>query len=106
MRPPIQDPILGARRASPPSPANAWPSYYKASQNVVTKSRARVACVHCGIAEYEKLISLGGSAMRARVFHERVVVARHDRREIAMRDPLGTREFGDVVGDRAQGQVD
>src|SRR5664280_1699171 len=44
--------------------------------------------------------------VRAGVFQQRVVVGRFDRREVAVRDPFRPRELGDVVGDRAQRQVD
>ena len=42
----------------------------------------------------------------ARILQQRVVGDRHDRREIAVRDPFGAGEFGDVVGAGAQRQID
>src|SRR5215203_856010 len=48
----------------------------------------------------------GRDPVGARIFDERVVRDRHDRREIAVGDPFGPRKFGDVVGDRAQREID
>jgi len=44
--------------------------------------------------------------MCARVFQQGVVVGRLDWREVAMCDPFRPRKLGDVVGDRAQRQID
>src|SRR5471032_1543312 len=54
----------------------------------------------------EFLRSFGGGLIGARVVDQRIVGDRRDRREVAMRDPVGPRRLADMVRDRAQGQID
>src|SRR6185437_770229 len=56
--------------------------------------------------EGSRFLLLGRDAAGTRVRQQRVIGYRHDRREIAVRDPFRTREFGDVVGDGAEGEID
>ena len=63
----------------------------------------KLKCVRCNAASdctavtHKEGILFRGYAMCSGVFQERIIVSRSDRSEVAMRDPFGPREFGDVI---------
>src|SRR5512137_249672 len=52
-----------------------------------------------------KLKFYSAATFSARIVGERVVAGWYDRREVTVSDPFRPREFGDVVGGRAQRQI-
>jgi hypothetical protein len=98
----VEDMLFGIMRGKRPPRriGQAKSGNYKA----VLRAALAMRCQNFGalqqtprVKRFEPKNLFRGHPMRARVFDQRVVVDRHDRSEIAMRDPLLAGELGDVV---------